>query len=116
MKLRRIRGNLYKISQRCRLVLTPSLTSSLIKRLGRRHFKSSGGMISEPRLLDPAEPGTDVLRGSGVRSRITSILGVSGALISGSFISGLAPVCNEYEDLIWSFVIHRLNFSLTRLV
>lgn len=70
-----------------------------MSKLGRRLFISSG-IMSEPLRLDPADPGTEVLRGcSGVRSRITSIFGVSGALISGCFISGGAPFCNLNQSL-----------------
>lgn len=61
------------------------LTSSLMIKLGRRPEESSGG-ISDPRRLDGPEPGAkDPLR-SG--SRITSILGASGAgaLISGTLV------------------------------
>lgn len=61
-------------------------TSSLISKLGLLGW-SSGGM-SEPRRLFEPEPGaSEPLRlGSGVLSRLTSILGASppGALISGT--------------------------------
>ena len=40
-------------------------------------------MRMEPRRLEPAELGTDVFLSSGVRSLLTSIFGVSGALSSG---------------------------------
>lgn len=58
-------------------------TSSLISKLGRR-VRASSGMIRDPRRLPLADPGTEVLRSSGVFSRLTSIFGApSGALISG---------------------------------
>lgn len=65
-------------------------TSSLMMRLGLRPLSSGG--IRDPRLLDVPDPGAkDPLRESpvGVFSRMTSILGASGALISGTF--GLMP-------------------------
>lgn len=68
----------------CKKIVKSMLTSSLMIKLGRRPELSSGG-ISDPRRLGGPEPGAkDPLR-SG--SRITSILGASGAgaLISGTF-------------------------------
>lgn len=61
-----------------------TLTSSLMIKLGRRPEESSGG-ISEPRRLDGPEPGAKEPLRSG--SRITSILGASGACV-GALISG----------------------------
>lgn len=62
-------------------------TSSLMIKLGRRPLLSSGG-ISEPRRLDGPEPGaSDPLR-IGLFSRTTSIVGASGALISGTLTVG----------------------------
>ena len=57
-------------------------------RLGLLPFPSSGG-ISDPRRLDCPDPGTKELfrlSPSGVFSLITSILGVSGALIEGVLV------------------------------
>lgn len=49
-------------------------------RLARRPIASGG--IKEPRLLPGPEPGSnDFFLGSGVFSRITSILGASGVFI-----------------------------------
>lgn len=64
------------------------LTSSLIIRLGLRPFPSSGG-IRDPLLLEDPDPGTrePFLLSVGVFSRMTSILGASGALISGTLVA-----------------------------
>lgn len=63
------------------------LTSSLMIKLGRRPEPSSDGGINDPRRLGGPEPGANDPLRSG--SRITSILGASGAgaLISGTFAS-----------------------------
>lgn len=66
-------------------IIKSLLTSSPIIKLGRRPDESSGGM-SDPRRLGGPEPGANDPLRSG--SRITSILGASGALISGALISG----------------------------
>lgn len=61
------------------------LTSSLMMRLGRRPC-SSGGM-RDPRRLDVPDPGARepfLESPVGVFSRMTSIFGASGALISGT--------------------------------
>lgn len=71
-------------------------------KLGRRPDESSGGM-SDPRRLDGPEPGANDPLRSG--SRITSILGASGAgaLISGTFASFLFKSKEEGEGNQFNF-------------
>lgn len=60
-------------------------------RLARRPIASGG--IKEPRLLPGPEPGSnDFFLGSGVFSRITSILGASGVFICGKLGLGCSEI------------------------
>ncbi len=74
-------------------IMKSLLTSSLMIKLGRRPDESSGGM-SDPRRLDGPEPGANDPLRSG--SRITSILGASGAIV-GALISGTFASLFRYK-------------------